>query len=287
MRGSTPGLATSKQDRIAVAQSDIQQGADRVFVDYPRLFAFSSRALSSLKHPFLPLAVDQADAELARGKRTFQTKGERLADILTPSSVSFKYQEDRWANVGFMLDSVVFEDQISARREAVMSSSATIRAVETLWVKAGGTKDGGLDFPAYCKLHQFLYTKLLLVNDAALQPLLEQAVQADWELDRSSDSEVNFGNFFLCLLEVADNWMPLLREPEAYAAFLLKVLAAYDPTELGSLEPVPNAKPHLAARDWDGVVNAIKGHAQALEGSPVIKAERQLGGRIVYQKAAL
>jgi hypothetical protein len=284
MSSSTPVPAPKTNERVMVPQSAVQSGAERVFVTHPRLFSFSSRSLSSLRHPYLPIAVSQADADLAKVKRQFQTKGERLADILAPTAPSYKFEEERWNSVGFMLDSIAFEEQIAARREAVLASNSTVRALEALWAHAVGSPGGTLSQELYNRMHVYLYEKLTGSADPVLAPLVQAAIDADWQLDRSEQG-VEFGVFFISFLEIADNWVPL-RDAEAYAAFLTQAFAhmfAAAPPRDAEAKPGHDAK--VTDGDYGQLLESIRDYAQTLEHMTVIQCRRNAAGQTVYEPA--
>ena len=275
-----PTPTPKNPERVAVPDSAVQAGAERVFVTHPRVFSFSSRSLASLRHPYLPLALAQAEADLAKVKRQFQTKAERLADILTPTAQSFKFEEERWTHVGFMLDTILFEDQISVRRDALMNATNVVRETESLWSRA--VEPGGqISREQYVKLHLHLYDRLLCVSDPSLSALIATAIDEDWRLDNIDGADsIAFSTFFISVLEVADNWIPV-RDPEAYATFIAH---AFD--GLFDCEPA-KSDATVDEDDWGQVVESIRSFSMNLTGVPVIRLRRLASGGVVYERSAV
>lgn len=262
-----------------VSQAAIQVGADRVFVTHPRLFSFSHRGLTSIRHPYLPFAVSHAAAEVGRAKRQWQTKHERLCDMLTPSSPAMKTEEERWRNVAYMLDSVMFEHDLSARRTAAIELPTVRRALETLWCQAGGTTTSGVGLTAYERLHSYAYEKLVGTTDA-LRPIFAQAIEADFELDRDGTSAVPFGRFYIGLLEIADNWLTSC-DGDAYAAFLQDLVAAL---ALPCVSDEPKSR-GVEASPWSEITGTIEHAAAAAPRSVLVRATKNAANQTVYEQA--
>lgn len=264
-------------ERITVPQAAVENAANRVFVTHPRLFSFSQRNLASLRHPYLPVAITQAEIDAAKAKRQWQSRAERLADMLTPSSATIKFEDERWRHVGYMLDTVMFETQISSRRAAVLESPAVKRAIETLWCKAGGSSSAAVTRAQYTQMHLALYEKLVGANDASLATIFSQAIDADWSADRDSDDTLPFGRFFISFVELADNWIPSC-EADNYASFLADVSETCwpgTPASSRAVERVP----------WDDIVESLRRTAMQLDGMPVISAQRNAANTVVYVKS--
>jgi hypothetical protein len=270
---------------IVVPQAAVEAGAARVFVTSPRLFSFSHRHLASLRHPFFPVALLQVDADIAKAKKQWQSRSERLADVFTPSSANMNFEEERWKHVGFMLDTVMFEAQISARRANVLESHGVRNALETVWnrIGAGGNGVQGVTYQAYTDLHLALYEHVLGAPlDSVLHQLLMQVIETDWTFERDPETErVPYGKFFISLIEIADNWIASC-EADAYACFLKDVVV---PCASTTKFAVNTGVPHANAEDdWEEVVECLRGKAQGLN-FPVIRAEQTAVHSTVYKKS--
>lgn len=259
---------SGSQIRTVLPESAIQAGAQRVFVVNPRVFSFSARPIASLRHPYLPLATARAEEDTS--KRQFQSRGERLADLITPNSAAVKFEEERWTNVGFMLDTVIFEAQVSARREALLSSPQLVRAMEAIWSQYVVSPATTLTFPVYEAMHLRIYEQVTGCSEACLTALFKDAIATDFVTDTAGAQTVSFSRFFMSFLEIADNWM---KDPDTYATFLLEALQD---------EP---ARGEVSSNDrsWSSISASLRRHALALN-CPVIRATH-VNGSIVYETA--
>ena len=278
-------------EKLVVSNAAIQAGAERVFVTHPRFFSFSQRSLASLRHPYLPSALQQAEADGNKAKRNWQTKAERLTDFLTEGQPQYRFEDERWRSVAFMLDSVLFEADISQRRQTAIEAPAVRRALELMWCKAGGSTARGIGEQEYRRFHRHMYSILLELDDPVLEPVLARAVDAEWVTDAQGDATVSFGRFYTSMLEVADNWLPHC-DGDKYAAFLAEMCRKLYPVEeIPAAEREAQreaARVAAAAREqerWGETVTSLQRMAVAHANDiPVISARKGLRGTAVYSR---
>lgn len=199
---------------------------ERVFVQSPRMLSFTHRCLTSIRHPFVPLAVGavNTDEQPSKSKKTANlSRAERLAELLGDTS-----DEEKWKAVGRMLDSMMFEKDIATRRQHALENPSLRRALEMWWCKAGGTTTKGICEESYKQLHALIYKEILHVNDICMHGIITKAVSHDWQWDSEGKGEVSFGRWYVSLLEIADNWVPNC-EGENYGAFLENLLQVVTP----------------------------------------------------------
>lgn len=273
---AVPEPRTTAPEPIVVPQAAIEAGATRVFVTSPRLFAFSHRPLASLRHPYLPVALAQVDVDLAKAKRQWQTRAEKLTDMLTPTSTNMQFEEERWRHVGFMLDIVMFEAQITARRAALLESANVRRAIETLWCRVGGRGDRGISKQQYQAWHTALYERLVGTSDHALTQLFANAVDVDWNCDRDGSEDVNFGRFFITCVELADNWCASC-EADAYVAFVSGITDTCYPSAAA-------AESETTVERWESIVQSLRQTAMLMDVSKVVVAVRK-HNHVEYSKS--
>jgi hypothetical protein len=273
-------------DVAAMSQEAIQSGAERVFVTHPRVFSFARRALTSLRHPFLPTALLQCEADMLKAKKQWQTKAERLADMLTEGTAAFAFEEERWKNVAYMLDSVIFEADISQRRQSAIEAPSLRRALETWWCKAGGTTTRGVGEREYKRITAAVFDALIDCIDPVLQPIVDSAIDADWAVDSGGGATVEYGQWYISMLEVADNWLPVC-DGDAYAKFLHQMAkqsgAAPVEDDAVSLQSVASAAPE----DWTAVCQFLAQNAVSVQNFPVIRAKRSLRATVEYEKCLM
>mgnify|MGYP001574400758 CR=1 FL=1 len=177
----------------AVPLAFVQNAAERVFVQHPRLFRFGHRGLTSMRHPQLPWIVRQfmdspaaavvaspGDATTiapgapppatpntkAQGAPTRQNNSgggprgglgpslnDRILDGTSEAREAGKLEAERWVHVGDMADTVTFEADMVARRQSILDSVALKRVLEDSWCQAGGTPTQGIPWATYRKVH--------------------------------------------------------------------------------------------------------------------------------------
>ena len=228
----------------------IERLGERVFVTSPRMLSFSHRSQISLRHPYLPYLVSQVEAE--QGKTTkrgaVSTRGEMLVENLQDVD-----DDERWRAVARMIDSKMFEKDISQRRQHALENAALRRALETWWCKAGGTTTKGVSEESYRQIHNAMFREILNVHDLTLHAIVTKSVSQDWLVDSEGKGEVPFGRWYVSLLEIADNWVPNC-EGENYGLFLQKLLTAV----FGGATVSTNTKSDLS---WNSVCENIRRNA--------------------------
>jgi hypothetical protein len=315
--GSMKGTRGQRPQEPSISKAALEAGAERVFVSHPRMFSFSHRNLQSLRHPYLPAAVAQVEAELARVKRNWQSRGERLSDLLTEGTSHIRIEETRWRLIGQMLDGVLGEQDISDRRQLVIENPTLRRSLENWWCKVGGSTGKGVEEAAYKRVHQGLYTAVLQLQDTSLQGVINKAIDADWVVDSEGSGEVPFGRFYLSLLEIADNWIARC-DGEAYGNYLDALLSdvtsstqltsptqkksTKDRSGFGSPEriqlpvgsgslagkavPYPSGSILLdvAPEEWESVTESLYNLALRTKRRPLVRQVRNIRGQIHYEK---
>ena len=270
-----------------VPRAQLEAGSERVFITHPRMFSFSHRCLQSLRHPFLAMACLQVEADLAKVKRAWQTKAERLSDTLTEGTSSIRHEEARWTLIGQMLDRVLAEDEITTRRQAAIENGVLRRSLENWWCKVGGTTNRGVSESAYRQVHVALYAVVLQLNDSALQSVINKAIDADWNQDSEGTGEVPFGRWYISLLEIADNWVSRC-DGEAYGNYLEALLKDVFPTPSRSLAVAQLEDEETQQRkreEWNRVVHSLEYTASTMLDPPLVVATRNVRGIVEYQKA--
>ena len=207
-----------QRDKLASSKPSVEKFGERVFVTNPRMFSFSHRAPTSIRHPNIPVVLQTIEAELAKPKKIPLIRSERLSDALN----EIVSDDERWKIVSRMLDSKLFEADISSRRQHALDNPSLRRALETWWCKAGGTPLRGIPEESYKAVHAALYAELLQ-QELLLHSVITKSIHQDWMYDSEGRGEVPFGRFYICMLEIADNWVPTC-DGEAYGNFLLKLL---------------------------------------------------------------
>ena len=167
-----------------------------------------------------------------------------------------------------MLDSKLFEADISSRRQHALDNPSLRRALETWWCKAGGTPLRGIPEDSYKALHAALYVELLQ-QELLLHSVITKAIHQDWMYDSEGRGEVPFGRFYICMLEIADNWVPTC-DGEAYGNFLLKLLE----TTFRAMPPAAN--PRRTEDDWEEKNSFLERNALAYYDPPCIAKRRTI-----------
>lgn len=225
----------------------IERLGERVFVTSPRMLSFSHRSQISLRHPYLPYLLSQVESEHTKPTKrgAVVTRGELLVENLQDVD-----DDERWRAVARMIDSKMFEKDISQRRQHALENAALRRALETWWCKAGGTTSKGVSEESYRQIHNAMFREILNVHDLTLHAIVTKSVSQDWLVDSEGKGEVSFGRWYVSLLEIADNWVPNC-EGENYGLFLQKLLAAV----FGGATAPPSAKDGLP---WNEVCENIR-----------------------------
>jgi hypothetical protein len=206
------------RDKNGTSKPSVEKFGERVFVTNPRMFSFSHRAPNSIRHPNIPVVIQTIEADMAKAKKVIQSRSERLSDALNEIAAD----DERWKIVSRMLDSKLFEADISSRRQHAIDTPSLRRALETWWCKAGGTPLRGIPEDSYKLIHASLYAELLQ-QELTLHSVITKGIHQDWLYDSEGRGEVPFGRFYICMLEIADNWVPSC-DGEAYGNFLQKLL---------------------------------------------------------------
>jgi hypothetical protein len=213
------------------------------------MFSFSHRATTSIRHPFVPIALATLNTEAearhvaaasgnakrsggsgaaGSGPMTAAAKAERMSEYFTECA-----DDEKWRAVAKMLDSVLFEKDISNRRQLAIENATLRRALETWWCKAGGTPTRGISEESYKQIHSLLYRDLLNVNDVCMHGIITKSISQDWQWDSAGRGEVEFGRWYMSLLEIADNYLDSC-DGEKYGQFLVDLGKRVLPQSSGS-----------------------------------------------------
>ncbi|CUG80339.1 Hypothetical protein, putative [Bodo saltans] len=234
--------------------STIESLGERVFLTSPRMFSFSHRTTTSIRHPFVPIALATLNAEaearnaaFAAGQTNPKRGGGGAASSSGPMTATAKAErmseyfaecadEEKWRAVAKMLDSVLFEKDISHRRQSAIENATLRRALETWWCKAGGTPTRGISEESYKQIHSLLYRDLLNVNDVCMHGIITKSISQDWQWDSAGRGEVDFGRWYMSLLEIADNYLDSC-DGEKYGQFLVDLAKRVLPQSTASQSP--------------------------------------------------
>lgn len=213
----------------------VERLAERVFVSFPRVISFSHRRLTSLRHPFLPLAVECVQT---KAKNTSYYIGKLLEALLESSN-----EAEKWNRVEYMFDSQMHNEDLDKKRTSLLLSVEITIKIEALWsIALRGKKDNGmLSEENYQYFHQFLYFSTFNIEDLSLVPGLIGPIKEDFEFDCSGREGVTFESFAVSMLEFADNWTGS-REPSDYALFLDKIIKKVLPPKEVTYNPRPEYK---------------------------------------------
>jgi hypothetical protein len=260
-----------QRDKVTSAKNSIEKFGERVFVTNPRMFSFTHRAPTSIRHPNLPVVIQTVEADLARAKKVQMTRSEKLSEALN----EIASEDERWKIVSRMLDSKLFEDDISARRQHAIDTPSLRRALETWWCKAGGTPLRGIPEDSYKTLHAALYAELLQA-ELAIHSVITKGIHQDWLYDSEGRGEVAFGRFYICMLEVADNWVPNC-DGDAYGNFLIKLLET-------TFRAPPAAPKRVEQHDWAEKNAFLRRNALEYYDPPCVKRKRTIRHTTEYVK---
>lgn len=213
----------------------VESLTERVFVSVPRVISFSHRRLTSLRHPFLPLAVECVQS---KAKNTSYYIGKLLEALLESNN-----EVEKWNRVEYMFDSQMHNEDLDKKRTALLLSVDITIKIEALWTIAlRGKKDNRiLSEENYQHFHQFLYFSMFSIEDLSLVPGLIGPIKEDFEFDCGGGEGVTFEAFAVSMLEFADNWT-VSRAPSDYALFLDNIAKKALPFKDVSFTPKPEYK---------------------------------------------
>nr|CCC95900.1 unnamed protein product [Trypanosoma congolense IL3000] len=202
---------TGRRSPKGSESSAVEILAERVFVWCPRLFSFSHRVLSSVRHPYLAVTLDRVDYD----GRKRNNRIELLLGALTES----RDEENKWTRVAQMFDSMLTADVLDKLRRKVALSADVMICIETLWNGVGGVVHGILKEDDYKALHYKLYSFLLNIDDVNVVTSSSAAISEDFIYDQRNNVGVTFEYFAISMLELADNWTRT-RDVSDYINFL-------------------------------------------------------------------
>lgn len=225
--------STSKNE-ISYKKYTVERLAERIFVSFPRVISFSHRNLSSLRHPFLSLAVESV--------RAMTSNHSSYISGLLEALLESQQEADKWGRVELMFDSQMHNPDLDSRRSNVMLSFEVTSKIEALWsIALGGKSSNLLTEDSYQYFQQFLYFYVFGVDDVSLIPATLSATKEDFEFDSRGREGVTFEAFAVSMMEFVDNWTNT-RETRDYVLFLEGIVnKAIPPREI----PDPEEKPPL------------------------------------------
>lgn len=261
-------------------QNVVESLGERVFVTSPRVFSFSHRALTSVRHPFVPLTLATLACEAeGRGKKSISTgKAERMAEYIADFP-----DEEKWKAVARMLDSMMFEKDISVRRQHALENASLRRALETWWCKAGGTPLRGITEDSYKQVHSAIYRELLQVSDVAMHGIITKAIAQDWMWDSDGKGEVSFGKWYLSVLEIADNWVPTC-DGESYGQFLESLLQKVFPKP-STLKLAVDS--NQASFEWSATCAMIQRNSRVYKSTKIIQKSKSVRHTTVFSAVSM
>ncbi|KEG14762.1 hypothetical protein DQ04_00321310 [Trypanosoma grayi] len=193
----------------------VENFAERVFISCPRVFSFSHRVLTSLRHPYLAVVVDLVDSDYYRKK----SRVEELLGALLQS----RDEEPKWARVASMFDSKLTAEEIDLLRRKVSLNTGIRVCIETIWAALGGVSYGVIKEEEYKGFHYKLYSYLLKIDNVSVVTSTSAAIAEDFMYDKKNDYGVTFGPFAISMLELTDNWTKT-RDPDEYVLFLRGII---------------------------------------------------------------
>eukprot|EP00796_Vickermania_ingenoplastis_P013353 gene13353-9185_t len=194
----------------------VERLAERIFVTFPRVISFSHRNLSSLRHPYLPLALESV--------RDMASNQNGIVNGLLEALLESQQESEKWGRVEQMFDTKMDNEDLDSRRTSVMLSFDVTSKIEALWAIAQGGKESSLlSMENYHYLQQFLYSAVFELDDVSLIPATLNATKDDYDFDSRGRDGVTFEAFAVSMLEFADNWTPS-RETRDYVSFLQSII---------------------------------------------------------------
>lgn len=260
-----------------ITAAGVESGAQWVFLSHTRLVPFSHRCLASLRHPYIPFCLAQVDTESHKPKRNWHTKGERMCELLTEGTFSFRVEEERWLQIGAMYDKVWAEESLTKQRSSALECNELRNVFEAWWCAIGGTTSKGISEQLYKQLHSAVWSKVIGIEDSTLGVVLQKAIDRDWIFDSAGSKSVSYGRFMLSMFELADNWVPS-SDGIAYATFLETIRKSWA-ASLHPLKPLNT----VDLVEWESVVSNLKSTAVILA-IPILKKRRSLRNVIEYTK---
>ncbi|EAN80320.1 uncharacterized protein TEOVI_000714600 [Trypanosoma equiperdum] len=176
----------------------VENLAERVFVWSPRLFSFSHRTLSSIRHPYIAVVNDMVDS----GGHKKSKRVELLLGALTES----RDEEKKWMRISLMFDSMLTADVVDKLRRKVSLNIDVMMRIEVLWNGLGGVAHEVVKEDGYKAFHYKLYSYLLNIDDVSVVTSTSTAISEDYAYDERGNNGVTFEFFAVSMLELADNW---------------------------------------------------------------------------------
>lgn len=200
---------------------NVERLAERVFVSFPRAISFSHRNVSSLRHPFLPLALECI--------RTKRSASKSVVNEILEALLESNNEAPKWERVSQMFDSQMHNEDLDKKRSELMVSGEITSKIESLWsIALAGSVNELLFEEDYKYFHQYLYSYVLDASDLSLIPATIGPIMEDFEFDCRGREGVTFEAFAVSMLEFADNWTNS-RNVRDYALFLEGIVNRVSP----------------------------------------------------------
>ncbi|CCW62720.1 unnamed protein product [Phytomonas sp. EM1] len=211
-----PKHTRSVKLQVDYRKISVEQLSERIFLHNPRVFGFSHRSLSSLRHPRLPLVLECLKWTANKEKKNVSA----LLDMFQASAID----ADKWERAATVFDKKMDAPVFDKPRQQLILSREIIQQLEILWCFLVDGKSSAITEDVYKIFHNSLYTYFLGVDEVSVQTAWLSSVNADFLWDCRNGRDVNFEAFCLSMLELADNWT-LSREPEDFIAFLKDIVS--------------------------------------------------------------
>lgn len=207
-------MRTSYSRPKGKANWTVENFAERVFISRPRLFSFSHRVLTSLRHPYLSVVVELVDSEAFRKK-------DRVGELLG-ALVQSRDEEHKWNRVASMFDLKLTAEEVDGFRRKISLNHEIGVYIEKIWSRLGGITNKVIKEDEYRAFHYKLYSYLLNIDSVNVISSSSVAVSEDYAYDKRDNVGVTFGSFAVSMLELADNWTKT-REQDEYISFFKNI----------------------------------------------------------------
>ncbi|CCW70551.1 unnamed protein product, partial [Phytomonas sp. Hart1] len=214
-------MPTRKRLQSVKLQADyrkisVDQISERIFLLNSRVFGFSHRSLSSLRHPRIPFVL-----ECLKWSSNIEKKN--VSELLDMFEVNTN-EVERWERAAAIFDKKIHALVIDKPRQQLILSREIMQQLEVLWCFLMDSKNRIITEDAYKNFHGRLYTYFLGVDEMSLQTAWLSSLNADFLWDCRNNRGVNFEAFCLSMLELADNWT-FSRESDDFIAFFKSVVS--------------------------------------------------------------